>query len=284
MTEATALTSDEERSRSPVPEGMNRTFSNETSKPCADEGLQKALDTVQAHLERRLHESWATGRTLESTEARIRESSEPAVVSPVSAQGRMYLKTPQAASRRGQRASSLSPDVTRRPANATSLATAQQVPESASRVDDSGLNRHSVHVADAHAQKCRSLYDNVDPGLLHEYSEKDVNCFGNFGCGLARYSRFMLASGTNGGKSPRLISKFVKEKISPLFRMATSCTSVSSGLGLSKGRRADRSPRSTSVDDLHRLGTDRDSNFSDHDVFTDEYGRFFIESGRTAEH
>ena len=104
--------------------------------------------------------------------------------------------------------------------------------------------------------KNRSLYDNVDPTILYDYADSDdtASCFGNFGCGTRR------VPASQRGTSPRrkfeTLPRYVKEKISPLFRIASRCTSASPVTSVSDTSRRRSLARSASSDDLQTLELD----------------------------
>ena len=104
--------------------------------------------------------------------------------------------------------------------------------------------------------KNRSLYDNVDPTVLHDYADSDdtASCFGNFGCGTRR-----VPAGQRG-TSPRrkfgTLPRYFKEKISPLFRIASRCASASPVTSVSDADRRRSLTRSASSDDLQTLEVD----------------------------
>ena len=116
--------------------------------------------------------------------------------------------------------------------------------------------RHSV--MDPIAYKNRSLYDNVDPGILHDYAdEDDISCFGKFGCGSSK-----IPTGHHQTKKyfckGRTLPRYMKEKISPLFRIASRCTSASpaTSVPLDDHSRSRSLTRSASPDDLQTLELD----------------------------
>ena len=104
--------------------------------------------------------------------------------------------------------------------------------------------------------KNRSLYDNVDPTVLHDYADSDdtASCLGTFGCGTRR-----VPTGQRG-TSPRrkfgTLPRYFKEKISPLFRIASRCTSASPVTSVSDVDRRRSLTRSASSDNLQTLELD----------------------------
>ena len=104
--------------------------------------------------------------------------------------------------------------------------------------------------------KNRSLYDNVDPTVLHDYADSDdtASCFGTFGCGTRRAPAGQRGTSSRGkfGTLPR----YFKEKISPLFRIASRCTSASPVTSVSDANRRRSLTRSASSDDLQTLELD----------------------------
>ena len=104
--------------------------------------------------------------------------------------------------------------------------------------------------------KNRSLYNNVDPTILHDYADSDdtVSCFGNFGCGTRRNPAGQR--GTSPRRKFGTLPRYVKEKISPLFTIASRCTSASPVTSVSDTNRRRALTRSASSDDLQTLELD----------------------------
>ena len=104
------------------------------------------------------------------------------------------------------------------------------------------------------AYKNKSLYDNVDPSVLYDYAdeadEDQMSCFGKIGCGSSKTS-----GGTTLVKG-RTLPRFVKDKISPLFRIASRCTTASPVTSVSHEDLSRSLTRSASSDDLHTLEVD----------------------------